>query len=100
MSKQMSDHERAYWFAALFPIFWPLLFAMLLCDLVRCVGRGIRWLWLKATGRPTKPSEWIEDSGAGCELCGDHATIFLGGQRLLCWQHYCAEMEQQRKQPR
>lgn len=27
-----------------------------------------------------------------CEICGAHALIYLNGQRLLCWEHYCEAM--------
>lgn len=38
----------------------------------------------------------VNNTGPGCEVCGDYAMIFLNGQRLLCWGHYVAEMQHQR----
>lgn len=46
---RMSEKERAYWFAFLFPPLWPLGIAMLLCDAFEAIGNGIRalWQWLR-----------------------------------------------------
>jgi hypothetical protein len=29
-----------------------------------------------------------------CERCDEYGIIFLNGQRLLCWDHYCDETQQ------
>lgn len=34
--------------------------------------------------------------GGDCEVCGEYGMICLGGQRFLCWDHYCEEMRKQR----
>ena len=42
---RMSDKERAYFCAFLFPPLWPLGLAMLMCDAAEGVGRGVSFLY-------------------------------------------------------
>jgi hypothetical protein len=49
------------------------------------------WKWMG----PQVPTETTADTGR-CERCHEYAIIFLNGQTLLCWDHYCAEMQRQR----
>jgi len=30
-----------------------------------------------------------------CDLCDNYGMIFLGGKEILCWDHYCQEMQRQ-----
>lgn len=49
----------------------------------------MRWsLW-------SKPPETAGTAGL-CEKCNSYGMVLLGGMQLLCWDHYCAEMKDQR----
>jgi hypothetical protein len=50
------------------------------------------WPWLPRQ-TPTLTREGTGQSPGCCEFCGDHGMICLNGQRFLCWDHYCVEME-------
>jgi hypothetical protein len=42
----LTESQKAYVFAALVPILWPLLFAMILCDLGSAIANTSFWCWL------------------------------------------------------
>lgn len=45
---RMSEKEKMYFFCLLFPIFWPFIPVLLLCDLGEAIGNGVRslyWRW-------------------------------------------------------
>lgn len=44
----MSEKEKAYAFCLLFPLFWPFIPVLLLCDLGEWIGdncRALYWRW-------------------------------------------------------
>ena len=44
----MSEKEKTYLFCLLFPIFWPFIPVLLLCDLFGWIGdkcRSLYWRW-------------------------------------------------------
>lgn len=44
MTKRMSEREKMYFFAILFPVLWPILIALVIED----VCRGIRHIFVSA----------------------------------------------------
>jgi len=30
-----------------------------------------------------------------CDFCDNYGMIWLNGQQILCWDHYCQEMQRQ-----
>ena len=47
MRRRMSERERLYFFAFLFPPLWPLGIAMAMCEICEASGRGIVRLWTR-----------------------------------------------------
>jgi hypothetical protein len=41
---RMSDKEKAYFICLLFPIFWPFLPALIVCDIAEAIGRRLKSL--------------------------------------------------------
>jgi len=41
---KLSEKGKAYALCLLFPLLWPLAFAMALCDLAEAIGSGLRRL--------------------------------------------------------
>lgn len=52
----------------------------------------MRWPW-----SIRQASVLTSDGGAAaaglCERCNSVAIVWLNGRRLLCWDHYCEEMQ-------
>lgn len=46
---RMSEKEKMYFFTLLFPPFWPLALAMLICDIGEAIGRGVQRLYRRLT---------------------------------------------------
>lgn len=44
---QMTEKEKMYFFSLLFPILWPLVFAMAICDLVEAIKKTYQRWWYK-----------------------------------------------------
>ncbi len=55
------------------------------------------WNWFRQVPTyPTYTSNGTGQSPGCCEVCGGHGMVCLNGQRFLCWDHYCVEMQAQR----
>lgn len=60
--RRMSEKERTYIFALLFPPLWPFAIAMMLSDLCVAIGDGCRSLWRRLRGE--------RDERTICTVCG------------------------------
>ena len=50
------------------------------------------WPWLPPQ-IDAKTSNTSGQSPGCCEVCNGYGMVMLGGVRMLCWDHYCAEMK-------
>lgn len=61
--KRLSEKEKVYAMCLLFPIFWPFIPVLVICDLAEAIGNGVRslyWRWRSRKDRRaliTKQSE-------------------------------------------
>ena len=49
--RRLSEREKLYFFAFLFPLLWPLGLAMALSDLASCAAGKVRGSWRRLFGR-------------------------------------------------
>ncbi len=58
----------------------------------------IWWPWSTKQAQTYTRSNTSQSPGC-CEVCSGYGMVCLNGQRFLCWDHYCIEMQAQRTTP-
>lgn len=50
--------------------------------------------WTDAEKLEQKHRPWLQSAPCEAPLCEGSPIMFVNGERLLCWDHYCAEQRQ------
>ena len=51
-------------------------------------------IWRARTYTSAEADEVVGTAGL-CELCNEGAMVYLNGDQLLCWRHYCEAVRPQ-----
>ena len=46
-----------------------------------------------------KKKDGLKNHSGKCDVCSDYGVIWLDGVSVLCWPHYCEEMQRQAEYP-